>query len=164
MMGRRPFFIFIAPVVFILDRLSKIVIQKNFSEGQGLAVFPGIFHLTRVNNSGAAFGALKDAGNFLIVVSALSVVVITVYLCRELFGGRRAGQGSQDPAFSHYAWAFVAAGAAGNLYDRLRFGYVIDFLDFRVWPVFNIADTSICLGVFFVLLSFLWRRKTEGTR
>ena len=55
----------------------------------------------------------------------------------------------------------VIAGALGNLYDRLRFGYVIDFLDLRVWPVFNVADTSICIGVFLVLLSFFRKGETS---
>ena len=71
------------------------------------------------------------------------------------------GLGHRVVRSSVYGWALVAAGALGNLYDRIRFGYVIDFIDLGVWPAFNIADSSICLGVFWILLQF-WKQKKTG--
>ena len=106
-------------------------------------MIPGIFHVTRVNNTGAAFGILKGQGPVLILVSAVCIAFLMVTLFKNTFRGT-----------SLAAWSLVLAGALGNLYDRLRYGYVVDFLDLRVWPVFNVADVSICLGAFLVALHY----------
>ncbi len=139
--------------VFFLDRLVKNLILENYSAGGGFAVIPGLFHITRVNNTGAAFGMLKGYGTMLIVISALFVVFLLLGLLRSVFS-------SDAPSkfLSEAAWSLILAGAVGNLFDRVRYGYVVDFLDFRVWPVFNLADASICVGVFLVALG-LWERK-----
>ena len=126
--------------------------MTRWPEGGGVEIIPGILHLTRVNNTGAAFGLWKNASLFLAVVSALSVIFIVIYMRKLL---------AETPVRSVvYGWAWVAGGAVGNLYDRVRFGYVIDYIDLRVWPVFNIADSAICLGVFWILLQFFWKNKT----
>ena len=142
----------VVPSVFILDRLSKILVLKHLREGEGFPVWPGVFHITRVNNTGAAFGLWRDSSAQLAAVTLLSVAAISVYLA--LASGK--GQGR-----NFYGWALVMAGALGNLYDRVHFGYVIDYLDFRVWPVFNAADTAICLGVFWVLLNAVWKNASH---
>lgn len=113
-----------------------------------MPVWKGIFHITRVNNTGAAFGWLKNSGGFLIFVSAISVVVLTLHLFRK-----------RKPSVSDAAWALVLGGALGNLYDRLRFGYVVDFLDLRVWPVFNVADACICIGVGLIFVRMLTAKR-----
>ena len=136
------------PFVFLVDRIFKIWIVLRLKEGEGFPVWRGVFHVTRVNNTGAAFGLWHDSSLFLTTVTALSVLAILFYLvCDE-----RAGRNNKN----FYAWSLVAGGALGNLYDRVLFGYVIDFLDFRAWPVFNVADASICVGVFFILLSVFY--------
>lgn len=135
-----------------MDRIAKVFILSRYAEGEGFPVWPGVFHLTRVNNTGAAFGILKGAAPLLIAISIVSVLILSAYLFRELFAKNCK---THSPGLSHYAWALVIGGALGNLYDRLRYGYVVDFLDFRVWPVFNIADSAICVGVFFIFLGFL---------
>ena len=139
--------------VFFLDRLVKNLILENYSAGGGFAVIPGLFHITRVNNTGAAFGMLKGYGTLLIVISALFVAFLFLCLLRSVFSGK-----APSKFLSEAAWSLIIAGAAGNLFDRVRYGYVVDFLDFRVWPVFNLADASICVGVFLVALG-LWERK-----
>jgi signal peptidase II len=128
--------------------------MARWPEGGGVEILPGILHLTRVNNTGAAFGLWKNASVFLIWVSVLSVLFILFFLHRLL----------REPAAASSAagWALVAGGALGNLYDRVRFGYVVDCIDLRVWPVFNIADSSICLGVFMILLHVFLKKKTLG--
>lgn len=105
----------------------------------------GVFSITRVNNTGAAFGILKHSQNILIFISAVFILVILGVWAKN-----------RPRAFSRTScgWALVLAGAASNLYDRVRYGYVIDFLDFKVWPVFNLADTAICVGIFLVFLGF----------
>ncbi len=132
----------------------------HLKEGEGFPVWSGVFHVTRVNNTGAAFGLWKNASFFLMILTAISVIFIAVYL-RKLLRAPALDMGYEYWAVSRsvYGWALVAGGALGNLYDRVFFGYVIDFIDLRVWPVFNIADGSICLGVFWVLLQVLWKQK-----
>ena len=123
-------------LVFILDRISKIAALHCLS-GNGIPVVPGIFHLTPVQNTGAAFGILRGEPKFLAGVSVAAVTAIFFFLRRRSL-----------------SWALVIGGALGNLYDRLQYGYVIDFLDFRVWPVFNFADAAICVGAAWIVLDF----------
>jgi len=142
--------------VFFLDRFVKNLVLTHTPEGGGFAVVPGIFHITRVNNTGAAFGMLKGHGTILIVISALFVAFLLLCLLRSVFSGK-----TPSKFLSEAAWSLIIAGAAGNLFDRTRYGYVVDFLDFRIWPVFNLADTSICLGVFLVALG-LWKQRKQN--
>ena len=136
----------VVPSVFLIDRVLKIWVLQNLGEGAGVPVWKGIFHLTRVNNTGAAFGLWRHSSVFLAAIAALSAAAIVFFLIR----GRRPA-----PA-QFYGWSMVAGGALGNLYDRLHYGYVIDFLDFRVWPVFNAADAFICVGVAVILWNALY--------
>ena len=113
-------------------------------------MWPGVFHLTLVNNPGAAFGLWRGSALFLTVFSAVSVVWIVCYLFKK-------------PGRPHaFAWSLIAGGALGNLVDRLAHGHVIDYLDFRVWPVFNFADACICAGVAWILLRFLRPRSSKN--
>ena len=139
----------LVPSVFFVDRFFKIWVSLRLKEGEGFPVLKGVFHVTRVNNTGAAFGLWKNASYFLIGVTVLSALAIFYYL----FGPPGTGK---ERSKNFYGWSFVLGGALGNLYDRVRFGFVVDFLDFRVWPVFNVADASICLGVFYVFWSVFY--------
>lgn len=128
--------------IFALDRLTKVWTQRSLGPGDSLPILRDILHLTYIENTGAAFGLLRGSGVFLQLFSALSVLVLSFYLWRR---------GAEGPAA--IGWLLVLAGAAGNLYDRVIYGYVIDMIDLRVWPVFNIADTAISVGVVLVLWS-----------
>jgi signal peptidase II len=136
--------------VAVLDRISKQIVFGSLSEGQSLKILPGIFHITAVFNKGAAFGLFKDQKIFFIALSMSAIASIIIYLWR-----RKA-----DDMAVATALGLVLGGAAGNLADRLRFGYVVDFLDFRVWPVFNLADSAITIGA--VIL--VWRVMTRARR
>ena len=162
-MIKRAYFVLIIPAVFILDRVFKILIIRNYFEGEGFPVIRGFFHITRVNNTGAAFGLLKGYSGALVLISIICVIFLASYLFRNFFSKSNKLAASADPlrGFNQIAWSLVIGGALGNLYDRIRYGYVIDFLDFRVWPVFNIADTSICIGIFLVAAVFLWRGRAQ---
>jgi signal peptidase II len=96
-----------------------------------------------VNNTGAAFGLWQDSRVLLTLFSIVSVFWIICYLlCR--------------PGRTHaFAWSLIAGGALGNLVDRLAYGYVIDYLDFHIWPVFNLADACICVGVAWIVIRFM---------
>lgn len=136
-------FILVLAVIF-LDQLTKFLAVNNLPLGGSLAVLPGVFHMTLVHNTGAAFGLLKGQVPLFIAFSVLAVILICSNLrCR----------GWSRFSFYSIALALILAGAAGNLIDRWRLGYVIDFLDFRVWPVFNIADSAITIGA--VLLGWV---------
>jgi len=128
--------------IFTVDQFSKSWIIKSFEPGESLPVISNIFHLTYVRNPGAAFGVLPFQTSFFIAVSILMI-------CMIIFGEYLFHWWRHIPRL--YT-ALLLGGAAGNLFDRLRFGYVVDFLDFMVWPVFNVADMSLVTGV--ILLAY----------
>lgn len=138
-------FIIITLAAFLLDRLSKMVVMNNMWQGQSIPVWPGIFHLTYIQNPGAAFGMLAGKTWFFVGITLLVLLAM-------LIGYRWIAKAGRL-----YQWALglIAGGAIGNLVDRMSYTRVIDFLDFRVWPVFNLADTFICIGVGLILLDTL---------
>ena len=117
---------------------------------ESVPVIPGVFHLTLVHNRGAAFGILR---NQLIVFIAVSLAAIA-YIIAVI---RRSPGRLQQAALS-----LVLAGAAGNLIDRVALGYVVDFLDFRVWPVFNVADSAICTGAGLLVWAMISKPRTHA--
>ena len=106
-----------------------------------MPVWKGVFHLTRVDNAGSAFGIWKNFPWVPVAVTCGTVLAILIYLLRV-------------PQTKNFvAWTLVLGGALGNLYDRAVYGSVIHFLDFRIWPVFNFADSCICVGVGLLFLN-----------
>jgi signal peptidase II len=140
-------------IIFILglDQLTKFLISKSLSLNQSILIIKGLFHLTLVHNRGAAFGLLKNQIILLILTSFFAVLLI-------YFNLKKSGT---DKKLSIYklSLSLILAGALGNLIDRVCFGYVIDFLDFRVWPVFNIADSAISIGAILLGYSLLKQAK-----
>jgi len=145
-MPRKFFFISVIFLVLGLDQISKAVVLIRLPEGSSIPV-TFFFHLTRVNNSGAAFGLLKNSGIFLIAMSWVCVLALGAVICLK-----------KTFFWADFAPPLILAGALGNLADRLRYGYVIDFLDFRIWPVFNLADVSITLGLFLAAIEIFRSR------
>lgn len=135
--------------VYIVDRLAKLVAVKALSAGQSIKVLPDIFHITLVFNNGAAFGLMRDRAVFFITISAFVATFII------LFAWRHKGM----PALIAVSLGLILGGALGNLVDRVTFGYVIDFLDFRVWPVFNVADSAISVGVGMLVVATIFKRR-----
>ena len=134
-------------LVVLLDQASKAFALRYLSVHQSVPLIQGIFHLTLVHNTGIAFGFFRGHQGILLAFITLSLLLLWGWAVRmedKSFGGRMA-------------FALILGGAAGNWIDRLRFRAVIDFLDFRVWPVFNIADSAITIGV--ILYLFLLLRK-----
>jgi len=134
--------------IVISDQISKFIILNSLTPGETLPIVKSIFHLTLVFNKGGAFGILADATNFFIFISVAVIAAIAVFLFRNK---------PERPV--SMALAFVMAGALSNLIDRLRFGYVVDFLDFRIWPVFNIADSAITIGTIWLVYKMIIKRK-----
>ena len=141
--------------VLIIDQLTKFIILKNFQPGESLPVIKNIFHISFVCNKGMAFGVFSKsiAGAAFIWISYISVIIIVF-----IFAFYKK--------FFHSTQIFLSlilAGAIGNLIDRIRFGCVIDFLDFRIWPVFNVADSAITVGTVLLILQVLRHRNAPHT-
>lgn len=136
-----------ALLALALDRVSKAVVARSILPGESVPVWQGVFHLTHVRNPGAAFGLLPGWDGLLVVLPA-AVALAAVWLVPALVG--------QHPV-APLAVGLIVGGALGNLVDRVTTGLVTDFLDFRVWPVFNLADTFIVAGAGLLLLSLLRR-------
>ena len=129
----------IVSLIFALDQLTKFLVTKNLSLNQSIPVIRGIFHITLVHNRGAAFGVLKNQTPLFIFTSIIAVILI--------YFGLKDNKAKAGKAISYkVCLGLILAGALGNLMDRIFFGHVIDFLDFRVWPVFNVADSAITVG------------------
>lgn len=127
----------VAAVVLLIDQTTKFTALRFLKPRGSVPVIDGIFHLSFVENTGIAFGFFQGHPEILSYVIFASVLCL---LCGSWFlrNQRRPEQ---------FAYAFILGGAAGNLIDRMRFQHVVDFLDFRIWPVFNMADSFITIGV-----------------
>ena len=139
------YFLLIALLVIIFDQLTKYYVVSNFYLGESVPVIENIFHWTYILNPGAAFGMFEGSRWFFVVI-AIGVLVGIWYMKDEINEGGWMMQ---------YGAALFGGGAIGNLIDRARSGLVIDFFDFRIWPVFNVADIAICVGVAMILWKVL---------
>lgn len=122
--------------VLVADQAAKQFVLTRLLPGEHLVVIPNVFHITHSRNPGAAFGLLAGQTSLLLLITGVILAGVVWYL-RNLEAPSlwlRAGIG------------LVVGGALGNLVDRIRFGTVVDFLDFRLWPVFNLADVAIVVG------------------
>lgn len=140
--------LFIILPLLLVDQLTKLIILKNFHPGDSIAVIKNVFHISLVCNEGAAFGIFSGRSLLFIWVSFIAIIVIVLIfaLFKKVFRKHKSTQ---------VFLSLILAGAIGNLIDRIRFGFVIDFLDFRIWPVFNIADSAITVGTILLILQML---------
>ena len=129
----------------IADQLLKKLFSGTMQLGESIPVLPGIFHLTYIQNPGAAFGLFENQTLFFIAIAAF-LLAFLAFAYKEL-----AAQG----IWVRFGMSLLAGGAVGNLLDRVRFGAVIDYLDFRIWPIFNLADIGICLGAALIVWGLL---------
>ncbi len=136
----------------LLDRLSKFLVDRNLAPGSAISVIPGVFRITHVLNTGAAFSMFAETTspavvrNGLILFSIFATLVVAVMLWRAC--------AEMNP--TSIALALILGGALGNLYDRIHYHFVIDFLEVKIvhyhWPDFNIADSCIVIGACLLLL------------
>ena len=141
-------------VIFTLDQLTKHWITSSFSIYESVPVLDGFFHLTYIRNPGAAFGFLAGANHyfrsvFFITANIFAIGLMLFYLFKI----------DQRSSVLILGLSMIMAGAWGNLVDRLRFGEVVDFLDFFLigwhWPAFNVADSAITIGAFLLIWEIL---------
>lgn len=152
----------VAALVFALDRITKVIIERTVSAAETVVVIPNFFNIVYTRNRGAAFGFLADSDNelraaFLIGVSAIVLAVLLVGLWQPSRIGLSAKRSLQ------LALALIVGGALGNLYDRLTVGSVTDFLQFFFgayeFPSFNIADSAITVGCTLIIFDALFGRR-----
>jgi signal peptidase II len=143
----------LALVIVWVDQLSKLWVRAAFVYGgEPQAVIPGLFNLSYVRNEGAAWGMLGGQMPILIIVSIVVLILLAVYRRRIL-----------NPTLDHrIALGLMVGGICGNLIDRVRVGWVTDFLDFHIgthhFPSFNVADSAICVAAGLYLLSSFWHK------
>lgn len=140
-------------VVLLLDQWTKQAVRSSLVYGESRPLIEGFFNLVYVRNDGAAWNILSGHGIILILISAGVLVALLVFRKRFL----------QDQLSHHMLLGLMIGGIAGNLIDRIRFGWVTDFLDFQFgsyhYPSFNIADSAICVAVvLYVVLNILEER------
>ena len=131
--------------IVLLDQLTKYLVRTELRLNESVAIIPTIVHLTRVHNYGASFGMLQGAQWLFIAVGLMALVVMGYYYRTIL-----------KHVWTTFWCSLILGGALGNLIDRLWFGYVIDFLDLRIWPAFNVADSALTIGVFGLII-WSWR-------
>ncbi len=132
----------VALIVLIMDRGSKYWVINNINPGESVPLLGEILYLTYVRNPGAAFGLFAYKTPFFIVISIIMIILTVI----------AANQIPPRLALLRLGLAVMLGGVVGNLIDRLQTGYVVDFLDLRFWPVFNIADMAIVVGVFMLAI------------
>ncbi|MBE6099803.1 MAG: signal peptidase II [Anaerovibrio sp.] len=140
-------------IVFIIDQLVKGYITASMHLGQSVPVIKNYFYITYVLNPGAAFGIFENQRLFFIGV-ALVLLGVVIYFRKQLM---------KEHMLVQYGVGLLVGGAIGNLYDRLQNGLVVDFLDFRFWPVFNIADVAICVGAGLIMFDICFRRQENDS-
>lgn len=141
-------------IIFILDLLSKIVIKNTMSLYESIVIIPKFFHITYVINDGAAFSILEGEQLFLIILSSFILFFILNNLKKESLN-----------KYKIWYYSLLLGGLVGNLFDRILYKGVIDFLDFKIfgfnYPIFNLADTFIVLSVFMMLIE-MFRKELYG--
>ena len=145
----RGFFFPLAVFVLLVDQLTKFWAVHSLEPAVSHPILLNFFHLTLVENEGIAFGFFPRMEKILLVAVTLSIVVLIVF-------GLRA---HPHRWVNRWGIGLILGGALGNWVDRIRVGAVIDFLDFRIWPVFNFADTAITIGVGLFFLELVTSRK-----
>src|SRR3989344_9547983 len=133
--------------VILIDQLSKFFVRANFQLNQSIPIINNIFHLTYIQNTGAGFGILKAQALILIFVS-IAVIGIILYNFDKI---------KNKEILLQVLVGFVLGGTIGNLIDRMAYGHVIDFLDFRIWPIFNFADSFVTIGIIGLII-YLWNK------
>jgi len=142
-------YISFAIFVILFDQASKLFIQYKMKIGESIPVIKGIFHITYIENPRTSFGLFEYNNLFFVIAALVSVILVILIYKKIIF--------KKDP-FMYIPLTLVLGGAVGNLIDRVRIdGKVIDFIDFRIWPVFNFADSAIVCGMLILLIHLLFR-------
>ncbi len=144
----------IAFFFFLIDLISKQVVVRVLSIGESIRVIDKFFYLTYVRNNGAAWGILENHRIMLLIITVMVLFLINKYINKEKLS-----------KLENFSYGMIIGGIVGNLFDRIVYQYVIDFLDFKIlgydYPVFNFADTFIVVGVILMIIMMIKKEHYE---
>lgn len=149
-MRHRIWVLVIAVLTFLVDWFLKHLVATHMVPGQSIAILPPLLWITYITNSGAAFSLLRHATVLFVIVGLIILAALAWYIPRAQVLTRTFGVGA----------GLLAGGTAGNLWDRLVRGRVIDYVHFRYWAIFNLADAAIVIGILLIVID-LWHRDRE---
>ncbi len=158
----RKYFFLIAAIVLLLDRITKWAVASNIALRDYVVVIPGLFRLTHVENTGAAFGLFAESSaqwkvGALVSFSIVALVIVSALLWKL----------SHSFSTTTIGLSLILGGATGNLWDRMFAGHVVDFLDFYVgsyhWPAFNVADSAIVIGAVLLVAEIVFTKPATET-
>ena len=139
--------------VMVADRLVKTAVSTNMDPGDSIPVIDHIFHITYVQNTGAAFSMLQGHPLLLIIIPGIILCIGIVFVCSQAKNYNRVFLVSVS---------LICGGGLGNLTDRIAQGYVTDMFDFRIFPVFNVADICVCVGCGLLMLYMIIYANKDG--
>jgi len=146
--------VIIVIVGIVIDILTKLSIVNNYDLYESTEIISNFFRITYIQNDGAAWSILEGQMFFFYIITIVAIVFIG-YLYKSF-----------DDSFQKFSIALIFAGTIGNFIDRIRLGYVVDFLDFTIFgydfPVFNVADSCLVVGCALLIISFIKEEKTNG--
>tara|TARA_B100000945_G_scaffold175319_1_gene140582 strand:+ start:704 stop:1195 length:492 start_codon:yes stop_codon:yes gene_type:complete len=144
------YFLILTLFIISLDQISKYIVIQNLKLGESVPN-SGIFRFTHAQNTGTAFSLFQNQTDILTIVSFVAIVlIIFIYLSIE-----------KPSNYIYLSYGLLFGGAFGNLIDRVRLGYVTDFFDVGFWPIFNIADSAITIGIILMLFNYLIYNKNN---
>ena len=142
-------------IIFIIDQIVKLFVGFSLELNTSITVFNNFFYISNVHNYGAAFSVLYGNRIFLVIVSVVTLVLVYYFLLKN----------KKFDWFNIILYSLLIGGILGNLFDRIIYGYVIDYLDFYIFgynfPIFNIADICIVISVILIIIDTLWGGKGE---
>ena len=152
------FYVLSITILVILDQYVKNLVVMNIELGKQIPLIDNFFSLTYVRNYGAGFSILQNETVFLTALSIIAIIVLSYMLVKA----------RKNDTLSIIAYILIISGAIGNLIDRVRYGYVVDFLDFIIfgydYPVFNIADSFITIGCFILIIMVILETKNAKNK
>ena len=147
MNSARVWFVVVAAAVFVLDRITKTLVQAQVPYGTEVAVIGHLVSITNVRNSGAAFGFAPAGASLFLIASVAVSIGLAVYVARN-----------PGTPWNDAVLGLIMGGTVGNGFDRIVHGTVTDFVNFHFWPVFNVADSAISIGVVLLIAGYALRR------
>ena len=141
----------VAVLVFVLDRVTKALVTAQIPYGTEVMVFGRLLGFANVHNSGAAFGVAPALAVFFLLASVVVAIGLVVYVVR-----------SPSNLWNDAVLGLIMGGTLGNGYERIMYGTVTDFINVHFWPVFNVADSAISIGVVALVAGYLIRRPTTA--
>lgn len=136
----------IALMAVLIDQITKFLINAGFQLNESMPVIKPIFYLTYIHNFGAGFGILQQQ-KFILVFASIIVIGAIFYYFHKI---------DNKDLLLQILVGLILGGTIGNLIDRISYGFVIDFLDFRIWPIFNFADSFVTVGVIGLVI-YMWK-------